>query len=167
MPMCRQGAGGHALWAPDVLAVFLEVRPCAVRPCVSGGEALCWPAQLRPLTVRPLHRWMQARPDCKLCPVCKAGTDEASVTPIFGRGREQVDPRKTNPRPYLRREPEADSIPRRPPGQRPPAVDVRTSSCYCAAAKLSHCVLTPSRACSAEPSWWQILCSTDCPPTAP
>ncbi|KAF9092821.1 hypothetical protein BGX27_001718, partial [Mortierella sp. AM989] len=39
------------------------------------------------------------------CPVCKAGCAQDKVIPIYGRGKEQVDPRSTTPK--------------RPPGQRP------------------------------------------------
>lgn len=50
----------------------------------------------------------------------------AQVTPIYSRGREPLDPRKANPRPSeCAEDPPEASVPRRPPGQRAPAVDVR------------------------------------------
>ncbi|KAF9974135.1 hypothetical protein BGZ73_002496, partial [Actinomortierella ambigua] len=55
-----------------------------------------------------LHQWLVAQRQNPLCPVCKAGCGQDKVIPIYGRGREQVDPRTT--------------VPKRPAGQRPEPV---------------------------------------------
>ena len=47
------------------------------------------------------------------------------VTPIYGRGREAVDPRKHRAAASDREEAQPD-VPQRPPGHRAPAVNVRS-----------------------------------------
>ncbi|KAF9354698.1 hypothetical protein BGX34_010857 [Mortierella sp. NVP85] len=60
------------------------------------GHLFCWSC---------LHQWLEAQHLNPTCPVCKAGCAQDKVIPIYGRGKEQVDPRSTTPK--------------RPPGQRP------------------------------------------------
>ncbi|KAA6401589.1 MAG: putative E3 ubiquitin-protein ligase RNF185 [Streblomastix strix] len=48
------------------------------------GHLFCWPC---------LHEWMQTR---SACPVCNAACNRDYVTPIYGRGKEQIDPRTRN-----------------------------------------------------------------------
>ncbi|KAJ2723996.1 hypothetical protein GGI07_002283 [Coemansia sp. Benny D115] len=61
------------------------------------GHLFCWSC---------LVQWLERS---ATCPVCKAGCDKEKVIPVYGRGREQKDPRLDA------------SIPNRPAGQRPPA----------------------------------------------
>ncbi|KAK3816078.1 MAG: hypothetical protein J3Q66DRAFT_192168 [Benniella sp.] len=60
------------------------------------GHLFCWSC---------LHQWLEAQHLNPTCPVCKAGCAQDKVIPIYGRGKEQVDPRSTTPK--------------RPAGQRP------------------------------------------------
>ncbi|KAI1318591.1 hypothetical protein EDD11_006282 [Mortierella claussenii] len=60
------------------------------------GHLFCWSC---------LHQWLDAQRQNPTCPVCKAGCAQDKVIPIYGRGKEQVDPRST--------------APKRPAGQRP------------------------------------------------
>ncbi|KAG0198246.1 hypothetical protein BGX28_008311 [Mortierella sp. GBA30] len=60
------------------------------------GHLFCWAC---------LHQWLEAQRHNPTCPVCKAGCAQDKVIPIYGRGKEQVDPRSTTPK--------------RPAGQRP------------------------------------------------
>ncbi|OZJ03166.1 hypothetical protein BZG36_04063 [Bifiguratus adelaidae] len=60
------------------------------------GHLFCWPC---------LHQWLEHQAQNPLCPVCKAGCGKDKVIPLYGRGGDSKDPR--------------DSIPSRPPGQRP------------------------------------------------
>ncbi|ORZ13306.1 hypothetical protein BCR41DRAFT_378010 [Lobosporangium transversale] len=60
------------------------------------GHLFCWSC---------LHQWLEAQRQNPTCPVCKAGCAQDKVIPIYGRGKEQVDPRSTTPK--------------RPAGQRP------------------------------------------------
>ncbi|KAI9320882.1 hypothetical protein BX666DRAFT_1827778, partial [Dichotomocladium elegans] len=55
-----------------------------------------------------LAQWLNAQARNPTCPVCKAGCGKDKVIPVYGRGREEKDPRND------------PSIPTRPPGQRPP-----------------------------------------------
>ncbi|KAG0236521.1 hypothetical protein BGW41_000389 [Actinomortierella wolfii] len=72
----------------------------AVSPVLTlCGHLFCWSC---------LHQWLEAQRLNPLCPVCKAGCGQDKVIPIYGRGREQVDPRTTTPK--------------RPAGQRPEPV---------------------------------------------
>ncbi|KAL5238519.1 hypothetical protein ACI65C_005929 [Semiaphis heraclei] len=49
------------------------------------GHLFCWPC---------LHQWLVTRPNCQLCPVCKAGINRDKVIPIYGRGNsKKEDPR--------------------------------------------------------------------------
>ncbi|KAF9398479.1 hypothetical protein BGX21_007745 [Mortierella sp. AD011] len=60
------------------------------------GHLFCWSC---------LHQWLDSQRQNPTCPVCKAGCEQNKVIPIYGRGKEQVDPRST--------------APKRPAGQRP------------------------------------------------
>ncbi|KAF9089785.1 hypothetical protein BGX23_006448 [Mortierella sp. AD031] len=60
------------------------------------GHLFCWSC---------LHQWLEAQHQNPTCPVCKAGCAQDKVIPIYGRGKEQLDPRSTTPK--------------RPAGQRP------------------------------------------------
>ncbi|KAF9918236.1 hypothetical protein FBU30_000310 [Linnemannia zychae] len=60
------------------------------------GHLFCWSC---------LHQWLEAQYQNPTCPVCKAGCAQDQVIPIYGRGKEQLDPRSTTPK--------------RPAGQRP------------------------------------------------
>ncbi|KAF9198695.1 hypothetical protein BGZ49_000413 [Haplosporangium sp. Z 27] len=60
------------------------------------GHLFCWSC---------LHQWLDSQRQNPTCPVCKAGCAQDKVIPIYGRGKEQVDPRSTTPK--------------RPAGQRP------------------------------------------------
>ncbi|KAJ2816782.1 hypothetical protein FBU31_006460 [Coemansia sp. 'formosensis'] len=60
------------------------------------GHLFCWSC---------LVQWLERS---ATCPVCKAGCDKDKVIPVYGRGREEKDPRH-NP-----------NLPNRPAGQRPP-----------------------------------------------
>lgn len=73
-----------------------------------------------------LAQWLNAQSRNPTCPVCKAGCGKDKVIPIYGRGKEEKDPRQVNVHVYLklqmtnimlRNDP---SIPTRPAGQRPP-----------------------------------------------
>ncbi|KAI8320681.1 RING/U-box, partial [Martensiomyces pterosporus] len=60
------------------------------------GHLFCWSC---------LVQWLERS---ATCPVCKAGCDKDKVIPVYGRGREEKDPRLNA------------NIPNRPAGQRPP-----------------------------------------------
>ncbi|KAJ2846070.1 hypothetical protein IWW36_004520 [Coemansia brasiliensis] len=60
------------------------------------GHLFCWSC---------LVQWLERS---ATCPVCKAGCDKEKVIPVYGRGKEEKDPRQT------------PTIPNRPQGQRPP-----------------------------------------------
>ncbi|KAA6367963.1 MAG: putative E3 ubiquitin-protein ligase RMA1H1, partial [Streblomastix strix] len=45
------------------------------------GHLFCWPC---------LHEWLQTR---SACPFCNASCNRDTVTPIYGRGKEHIDPR--------------------------------------------------------------------------
>mmetsp|Transcript_7143 Transcript_7143/g.17411 ORF Transcript_7143/g.17411 Transcript_7143/m.17411 type:complete len:226 (-) Transcript_7143:372-1049(-) len=65
----------------------------AQRPVVTlCGHLYCWPC---------LYKWLSHSRKGE-CPVCKAGVTTKSVIPIYGRGRPQLDPRKST------------SVPKRP-----------------------------------------------------
>ncbi|CAO3600150.1 unnamed protein product [Absidia cylindrospora] len=53
-------------------------------------------------------QWLNTQSRNPICPVCKAGCGKDKVIPVYGRGRQQKDPR------------DDPSIPTRPAGQRPP-----------------------------------------------
>ncbi|KAJ1913421.1 hypothetical protein IWQ60_009216 [Tieghemiomyces parasiticus] len=63
------------------------------------GHLYCWPC---------LHQWLQSQARNPLCPVCKAGCEAEQVIPVYGRGKERVDPRLQDP-----------TVPARPAAQRP------------------------------------------------
>jgi hypothetical protein len=46
------------------------------------GHLYCWPC---------LWRWL--RSGHSVCPVCKSGVTQDSIIPLYGRGKERVDPR--------------------------------------------------------------------------
>ncbi|KAJ1739524.1 hypothetical protein LPJ68_004602 [Coemansia sp. RSA 1086] len=60
------------------------------------GHLFCWSC---------LVQWLERS---ATCPVCKAGCDKDKVIPVYGRGKEEKDPRQT------------PAMPNRPHGQRPP-----------------------------------------------
>ncbi|KAI8342739.1 hypothetical protein BC941DRAFT_413710 [Chlamydoabsidia padenii] len=62
------------------------------------GHLFCWSC---------LAQWLNAQSRNPTCPVCKAGCGKDKVIPIYGRGKEEKDPRND------------PSIPTRPAGQRP------------------------------------------------
>ncbi|KAK8517596.1 hypothetical protein V6N13_127760 [Hibiscus sabdariffa] len=66
------------------------------------GHLFCWPC---------LYRWLHHHSRCQECPVCKALVQEEKLVPLYGRGKNQTDPRSKS---YLGME-----IPNRPAGQRP------------------------------------------------
>lgn len=75
-------------------------RDPVVTPC---GHLYCWSC---------LYRWMRQRQESPQCPVCKAGVDQKSVIPIYGRGRtDKDDPRE---KPVV----DDEQLPPRPSGQR-------------------------------------------------
>ncbi|KAL1927186.1 hypothetical protein VTP01DRAFT_5149 [Rhizomucor pusillus] len=84
-------------------AGFYECNICfdtATHPVLTlCGHLFCWSC---------LAQWLHAQSRNPTCPVCKAGCGRDKVIPVYGRGREEKDPR-TDP-----------SIPTRPAGQRPP-----------------------------------------------
>ncbi|KAG0019437.1 hypothetical protein BGZ81_009715 [Podila clonocystis] len=53
------------------------------------GHLFCWSC---------LHQWLEAQHQNPTCPVCKAGCVQDKVIPIYGRGKEQLDPRSTTPK---------------------------------------------------------------------
>ncbi|KAK8674043.1 hypothetical protein V6N13_112345 [Hibiscus sabdariffa] len=66
------------------------------------GHLFCWPC---------LYRWLHHHSHCQECPVCKALVQEEKLVPLYGRGKNQTDPRSKS---YPGME-----IPNRPAGQRP------------------------------------------------
>uniref|UniRef100_A0A0E0MQ09 E3 ubiquitin-protein ligase RMA n=1 Tax=Oryza punctata TaxID=4537 RepID=A0A0E0MQ09_ORYPU len=66
------------------------------------GHLFCWPC---------LYKWLHIHSHSPECPVCKALVEEDKLVPLYGRGKDRVDPRSKNV-------PGAD-IPNRPAGQRP------------------------------------------------
>ncbi|KAI8334089.1 hypothetical protein EDC96DRAFT_17445 [Choanephora cucurbitarum] len=82
---------------------FYECNICfdtAVHPVITlCGHLFCWSC---------LAQWLNAQSRNPTCPVCKAGCGKDKVIPIYGRGKEEKDPRND------------PSIPTRPAGQRPP-----------------------------------------------
>ncbi|KAI8089216.1 uncharacterized protein BX664DRAFT_358789 [Halteromyces radiatus] len=62
------------------------------------GHLFCWVC---------LSRWLEMQTMNPTCPMCKAGCPQNKIIPVYGRGREEVDPRCDA------------SIPTRPSGQRP------------------------------------------------
>jgi hypothetical protein len=59
-------------------------------------------------------RWMQLQSYTRQCPVCKAGVEEDTIIPIYGRGAENPAPAGDNEK--------AQPLPARPAGQRPAPV---------------------------------------------
>ncbi|KAI7900768.1 uncharacterized protein BX663DRAFT_516460 [Cokeromyces recurvatus] len=84
---------------------FYECNICfdtAVHPVLTVcGHLFCWSC---------LAQWLNAQSRNPTCPVCKAGCGKDKVIPIYGRGKEEKDPRND------------PSIPTRPAGQRPPPI---------------------------------------------
>ncbi|ORY96140.1 hypothetical protein BCR43DRAFT_491133 [Syncephalastrum racemosum] len=81
---------------------FYECNICfdtATHPVLTVcGHLFCWSC---------LAQWLHAQARNPTCPVCKAGCGKDKVIPVYGRGREEKDPRLD------------PSIPTRPAGQRP------------------------------------------------
>ncbi|EPB90518.1 hypothetical protein HMPREF1544_02577, partial [Mucor circinelloides 1006PhL] len=74
----------------------------AIHPVLTlCGHLFCWSC---------LAQWLNAQSRNPTCPVCKAGCGKDKVIPIYGRGKEEKDPRND------------PSIPTRPAGQRPPPI---------------------------------------------
>lgn len=67
------------------------------------GHLFCWPC---------LYKWLHIHSHSPECPVCKAVVEEEKLVPLYGRGKDRVDPRSKNV-------PGAADIPHRPTGQRP------------------------------------------------
>ncbi|KAI9286628.1 hypothetical protein BC943DRAFT_321085 [Umbelopsis sp. AD052] len=92
---------------------FYECNICfdtATHPVVTVcGHLFCWSC---------LAQWLHQTSRNPTCPVCKAGCGKDKVVPVYGRGREQMDPR------------EDPTIPTRPPGQRPAPVRDPNSSFF-------------------------------------
>ncbi|KAG6532002.1 E3 ubiquitin-protein ligase RNF5-like [Zingiber officinale] len=66
------------------------------------GHLFCWPC---------LYKWLHGHAQSSECPVCKAIVEEEKLVPLYGRGKNSMDPRsKTTP---------GVNIPHRPAGQRP------------------------------------------------
>jgi len=61
------------------------------------GHLFCWPC---------IYKWMQLHLDNPQCPVCKSALSMDKLIPLYGRGKDQTDPRTKIP-----------DIPNRPPGQ--------------------------------------------------
>jgi len=59
------------------------------------GHLFCWPC---------IFEWMNR--GNKVCPVCKSSIDREKLIPLYGKGKENKDPRQSNP------------IPERPQGHR-------------------------------------------------
>ncbi|KAJ2778128.1 hypothetical protein H4R18_004795 [Coemansia javaensis] len=68
------------------------------------GHLFCWSC---------LVQWLERS---ATCPVCKAGCDKEKVIPVYGRGKEEKDPRLNA------------NMPNRPAGRRPPAPAPRPAS---------------------------------------
>jgi len=66
------------------------------------GHLFCWPC---------LYQWLHVHAHSPECPVCKALVEEDKLVPLYGRGKDRIDPRSKNM-------PEGE-IPHRPTGQRP------------------------------------------------
>ncbi|OIV92902.1 hypothetical protein TanjilG_01036 [Lupinus angustifolius] len=66
------------------------------------GHLFCWPC---------LYQWLHHHSHSQECPVCKALVQEEKLVPLYGRGKNQTDPR-TKSYPGM-------EIPHRPSGQRP------------------------------------------------
>ncbi|KAI8060581.1 hypothetical protein BC940DRAFT_311664 [Gongronella butleri] len=88
---------------PDAVSnTFYDCNICfdiALYPVLTVcGHLFCWVC---------LCRWLEQQQTNPTCPMCKAGCCKDKVIPIYGRGREEVDPRCDA------------SVPVRPAGQRP------------------------------------------------
>jgi len=67
----------------------------AVDPVISlCGHLFCWPC---------IYQWIERHVE-RPCPVCKSALKKDKLIPLYGRGKEQKDPR--------------NNVPTRPPGQR-------------------------------------------------
>ncbi|KAM0856762.1 hypothetical protein ACQ4PT_048903 [Festuca glaucescens] len=51
------------------------------------GHLFCWPC---------LCKWLRIHSHSPKCPVCKAAVDEDKLVPLYGSGKERVDPRSKN-----------------------------------------------------------------------
>ena len=67
------------------------------------GHLFCWPC---------LYKWLHIHSHSPECPVCKAVVEEDKLVPLYGRGKDRVDPRSKGV-------PSGAEIPNRPTGQRP------------------------------------------------
>ncbi|KAL6493132.1 hypothetical protein OROGR_032891 [Orobanche gracilis] len=66
------------------------------------GHLFCWPC---------LYKWLHVHSQSQECPVCKALIEEDKLVPLYGRGKNSMDPRSKSI-PVM-------DIPHRPTGQRP------------------------------------------------
>eukprot|EP01112_Ceratiomyxa_fruticulosa_P014901 TRINITY_DN4322_c0_g2_i3.p1 TRINITY_DN4322_c0_g2~~TRINITY_DN4322_c0_g2_i3.p1 ORF type:complete len:200 (-),score=38.58 TRINITY_DN4322_c0_g2_i3:185-784(-) len=61
----------------------------AAQPVITlCGHLYCWPC---------IYRWTQMHLSNPLCPVCKSSITTDSLIPLYGRGKEQTDPRTRIP----------------------------------------------------------------------
>ncbi|PWZ04079.1 E3 ubiquitin-protein ligase RNF5 [Zea mays] len=51
------------------------------------GHLFCWPC---------LYKWLRIHSHSPECPVCKAVVEEEKLVPLYGRGKDRVDPRSKN-----------------------------------------------------------------------
>jgi len=81
--------------------VMFECNICletASEPVITlCGHLFCWPC---------IYQWIHHHIE-RECPVCKSMISKEKLIPLYGRGRENIDPRKKQP-----------TIPDRPAGQR-------------------------------------------------
>lgn len=99
MPQSSSSAGSNEAGDFECNICFESARDPAITPC---GHLYCWPC---------LYMWLRGHSQAHDCPVCKALVVEEKVIPIYGRGKNPVDPR-SKPVPGV-------EIPNRPAGQRP------------------------------------------------
>ncbi|ERN17594.1 E3 ubiquitin-protein ligase RNF185 isoform X2 [Amborella trichopoda] len=97
-PSCSGNIGGDAGNFECNICFELAQDPI-VTLC---GHLFCWPC---------LYKWLHNHSQCQDCPVCKALIQEEKLVPLYGRGKNQTDPRS---RSIL-----GTNIPNRPAGQRP------------------------------------------------
>ncbi|KAJ2339223.1 hypothetical protein GGF43_006691, partial [Coemansia sp. RSA 2618] len=87
---------GRALEASDEFSCNICFDTASEPVLTVCGHLFCWSC---------LVQWLERS---ATCPVCKAGCDKEKVIPVYGRGKEEKDPRQ-NP-----------ALPNRPQGRRPP-----------------------------------------------
>ncbi|KAI8346672.1 hypothetical protein B0O80DRAFT_503311 [Mortierella sp. GBAus27b] len=111
------GSGSSGLHAASSSSTSTASTMTAIESSDSGAEFscnICFDTSVSPVLTlcghlfcwSCLHQWLEAQHQNPTCPVCKAGCAQDKVIPIYGRGKEQVDPRSS-------------TTPKRPAGQRP------------------------------------------------